>query len=80
MRKFPRWFWIALAVGVVVYAGFVIAGWNDDKPNHEKYETDREFCEARATNEVNASDGLYRVGGRHWVDAVNHCLLERAKD
>lgn len=46
----------------------------------EQFKAWRAECSARATIEIQQSDGLYRVGGNHWVDAVNDCMLAKARD
>lgn len=77
----PRWFWIVLAMLVVLAVALVLTHSSDeDTTVKTHYPEWRAECEDRATIEVEASGGLYRVGGNHWVDLVNHCLLQKAND
>lgn len=47
------------------------------KPPDARYLRIRATCEDRATRQL---DPIYQVGGRHWVDAVNRCMLDLASD
>lgn len=46
----------------------------------QQYKEWRSECAGRATAAVEATDGMYAVGGNRWVDLVNECLMEKAKD
>lgn len=43
-----------------------------------QYKQWRSECEAVATADLDTR--VHQVGGNHWVDEVNRCLLEKAKD
>lgn len=52
-----------------------------DKPKEEaptpEYLRVRAICEDRATRELSP---YYAVGGNHWIDAVNDCMVDLWSD
>lgn len=83
-RTVPTWIQVGLLVVAVVVA-FAIFAVLASPTKHEvspnikaNYARWRVECEQRATDTLDTS--LYRVGGQHWADGVNRCLLAKAGD
>lgn len=67
---------ITLAVLVFVFVAVLIYEPKEKAPTQE-YLRVRAICEDRATRELSP---YYAVGGNHWVDAVNDCMVDLWND
>lgn len=78
--KRGRWVWLG---GFVALLAVVGAAGSHDGPHdsfvHDHYNQWRAECEDVATVEAEASL-VYVVGGNHWVDRVNDCMVDKAVD
>lgn len=84
-RRMPRlrwWMWALIVLAGVMLIGSLThtSSSSTDPVVSRNYPQWLHECQDRATEDVHASDGLYVVGGNHWVGLVNDCLMTKAND
>lgn len=65
---------VVLLLGGVYYAASHGASDPVSPEQHDQYVRDRAYCEQVATAQLPPQ---YKVGGPHWADMVNSCLIDR---